>query len=204
MLKKILILCFISLLSCNQLVISQRLYSPRNAPPVWIEIDTSQIEELIAQCFSIMGYKHRIIRDHEPSNSHPLKDHVVICSRYSISPEYRKSLDDRFTNSYFLKQNIQISKKQEKQLNEVYKKLYLVIWKVNLIDALYPPMPDDFKKEFNQQTGFTDYINRLGQKNYNKLTTDELINNFFGSQEKFNQAENKFYTSKYKKYKLGK
>ncbi|WP_434777492.1 hypothetical protein [Neisseria sp. Ec49-e6-T10] len=207
MLKKITILCLISLLNSNQLVIAQGLYSPRRPPPAWAKIDTSQIEKLVDQCFSVLNYKHRIPRIHpEPdTQEHWLKDRVVICSRYSMTPKVRKIYDEsHITNSYFLEQNIQVTKEQEKQLNEIYKKMYLAIWKADLINVLYPSPPDDFRKEFNEQTGFADYINRLGHDNYNKLTIDELRQGFFGSKNKFEKIRNEFYENKYKEYKLEK
>ncbi|WP_434777370.1 hypothetical protein [Neisseria sp. Ec49-e6-T10] len=202
MLKKIIILCLINLLSCTQLVIAQGLYSPRDKPSAWVEIDTSLIERLVDQCFSIMNYKHRIPRVHpEPDiQEYWLKDRVVICSRYSMSPESRKIFDDNgFTNSYFLSKNIQVSKEQEKQLNEIYKKIYLVIWKENLIDVLYPPPPDDFIKEFSDFSGLNEALKNQKEK---VVSVRKFEENYFGSKDNLKKIEDIFYKQKLSEYGL--
>ncbi|WP_434777491.1 hypothetical protein [Neisseria sp. Ec49-e6-T10] len=207
MLKKIVVLCLISLLSCNQLVNAYGVYYSQVNPPEWTKIDTpNELRELIDQCFNLMGYKHRVIRDHDYSN-HPLYEQVKICSRYGEPLEEREWFDKNILGYNFTRQNIKTTANVDKQLEEIYKKIYLLIRNAGALEVFWAGAPYDWPQEFSKKTGLMEYLNELLKQNdfkFDSVDTEKAQIKFFGSAEKAKQAENAFYEEKMREYGIGK
>ncbi|WP_434778702.1 hypothetical protein [Neisseria sp. Ec49-e6-T10] len=212
MFKKVIPLLLVYLLGLNQFVFAQEKQTPQLSIRTignlrfvsGTDEQEKQLDELIEECFTLMGYKHRVLRDSKPSYTHPLYPHVQICSRYGRTPKDRIWFDKDILGDSFTSQKITTTEEVDKQLEEVYKKLYLVIRQAGLLDALRPKTPYSFAQEFSKSTGLMDYLNKyLKQNNYNFEQIEEEQYKFFGSKEKMEQAQSAFYEEKMREYGIG-
>ncbi|WP_434777651.1 hypothetical protein [Neisseria sp. Ec49-e6-T10] len=160
-----------------------------------------QLTQLIEQCLELINEEptYRTIKALPQDQPHPQIWNIRKCEEYFSLMDDQGELDQA-------SQDINTLEKK-RQIEDIYKKIYLVIFDAGLMNALNPSMPWDFGQEFSRATGFMDYQEQLslqlGKEKYRQLTFDDLIKGFFGSREKMEQSRNDFFQQKVHEYHIG-